>query len=109
MDLGTPNDDEVHRGLAALEALADEVDDDEPGENQVSVLPRRSPRDPDIVRTAEPLHVHGGFDPARAIALLRSWREGTQEEIAAQREAGDMILEGLQREPIRFREVRLDE
>ena len=109
MDLGTPNDYEIRRAVAAVEALADEVDDVELGENKVSALPRRSPGGPDEFRTAEPLHVHGGFDPERAMALLRSWREGTQEEIAAQRDAGDAILEGLRHEPIRFREVRLDE
>ena len=49
--------------------------------------------------------IRGHFDPQRAISLLRSWRECSEEEAREQREAGDALLEGLERDPVRFREV----
>ena len=108
MDFGTPNDDEARRAATVLDALADEAGEDEPGVDLVSALPSRLHGDRGEAQRADPLQVRGGFDPKRAIALLRAWREGTPEEIAEQRAAGDAILESLEREPVRFREVRLE-
>ncbi len=99
--------------LATLDSLrdGDEQEQRETGEYLMTAL-RRDEAEPnfadDVYGVPIRLDPLSDEETRRAIELLRSWREGSDEDAEEQRITGDVIERALETDPIRFREVDLD-